>query len=496
MVERPGSRHEQGHWHSLATGPIFLSVACSAPHLRRPRLVRAGAEGLCPRASGRSAIGTRTPSPWRVEAARDALTGWTANGSAGVSLASTSLPFADRLNAGMVKEALNLERCRGRARRHRQPAGRHLGAHPRAQGCGGRRRTSAVRRAEMRKAPPGSEAELINGDAAAALLVGGGKAVAKFSGRPQRNDRFRRPFPRRRRRVRLRLGGPLGPRRRLYEDRGQGDQGRSRGRRPRRRRHRSLRDRHQRARGARGGGEGGRASPEAVVEPLAPTSASRRGASAAHAGTRASSRRSPARRSCVVGFGQGLDVLMFEATRGARAICPPGWASAIARAPQAGRELSALSLPSRPSPLERGMRAENDEKTARHDALSQPQGGAGAGRRPLHEDRRGAVPENRHQRRPRMTTTIGTQEDYPLAETPRADRHLHRRQPDLFARSAGLLRHDRVRGRRPHDGRIRRLRAPRMSRSGAIMRMVFRIKAVDETAPFQSISGRPRRRRR
>ena len=43
-----------------------------------------------------------------VEAARDALTELDRSGVSQVVLASTSLPFADRQNAGVVKEALNL----------------------------------------------------------------------------------------------------------------------------------------------------------------------------------------------------------------------------------------------------------------------------------------------------------------------------------------------------------------------------------------------------
>src|SRR5262245_1180152 len=43
-----------------------------------------------------------------VEAARDCLTGQDRNTVSALSLASTSFPFEDRLNAGIVLEALNL----------------------------------------------------------------------------------------------------------------------------------------------------------------------------------------------------------------------------------------------------------------------------------------------------------------------------------------------------------------------------------------------------
>lgn len=115
-----------------------------------------------------------------VEAARDALTGVDRAHVGSVSLASTTHPFADRSNAGVVKEALNLADATG------------------AMDIGGSQRagTSALIQAlraagdaaqlviasEMRKAPPASEGELNFGDAAAAFLVGTGQPIAKFLG--------------------------------------------------------------------------------------------------------------------------------------------------------------------------------------------------------------------------------------------------------------------------------------------------------------------------
>ncbi|TAL04160.1 MAG: hydroxymethylglutaryl-CoA synthase family protein [Rhodospirillaceae bacterium] len=116
-----------------------------------------------------------------VEAARDALTGHDRAAVSKVLLASTSHPFADRQNAGIVKEALNL---------------------PDAVGvldlCGSQRAgTSALIEAldlaraghrtlcmasEKRNAKPGSETELTSADGAAALLVGGDNLAAELLG--------------------------------------------------------------------------------------------------------------------------------------------------------------------------------------------------------------------------------------------------------------------------------------------------------------------------
>lgn len=113
-----------------------------------------------------------------VEAARDCLDGVERADVASVFLASTTAPFADRQNAGIVKEALNLED---------RVATLDLGGSQRA---GLSALIQAVRAAgsgpvlciasERRRARPGSEAELTNGDGAAAMLVGPQEGLARF----------------------------------------------------------------------------------------------------------------------------------------------------------------------------------------------------------------------------------------------------------------------------------------------------------------------------
>ncbi len=115
-----------------------------------------------------------------VEAGRDALMGFARDEIGAISLASTTLPFADRLNAGVVKEALNLSD---------DIAGFDAGGSLRAGASaliqalnGARAAPHLCIASDLRKARPASEAELNQGDAAAALLVGKGKPIAKFLG--------------------------------------------------------------------------------------------------------------------------------------------------------------------------------------------------------------------------------------------------------------------------------------------------------------------------
>ena len=136
-----------------------------------------------------AAKGERAVASWdedaitmAVEAARDALTGIDRSAVGGVSLASTTLPFADRLNSGIAKEALALPDAvsaidvTGSLRAGTSAlilALRSAGRGTKPQLC---------LAADARKARPASEGELVCGDAAAAILVGEGEPVARFLG--------------------------------------------------------------------------------------------------------------------------------------------------------------------------------------------------------------------------------------------------------------------------------------------------------------------------
>jgi len=122
------------------------------------------------------------PITMAVEAARDTLTGIDRANVASVSLASTTLPFADRLNAGVVKEALTLSDATGAfdvTGGQRIATSALIQAIAAAAGGSGPHLALA---SEMRLSQPASVAEMVNGDAAAGLLVGQGSVVARLLG--------------------------------------------------------------------------------------------------------------------------------------------------------------------------------------------------------------------------------------------------------------------------------------------------------------------------
>ena len=117
-----------------------------------------------------------------VAAARDCLAGFDRAYVSSVIFSSTSAPYADRQNAGVVKEALNLPDAVGS-----MDVGGSQRAGTTAIIQALRSVASSERRilctgAEKRRAPAASEAELVNGDAAFALLLGEGDVVAEFIG--------------------------------------------------------------------------------------------------------------------------------------------------------------------------------------------------------------------------------------------------------------------------------------------------------------------------
>jgi 3-hydroxy-3-methylglutaryl CoA synthase len=117
------------------------------------------------------------PITMAVDAARDALPGSDASSIQSVLFASTTFPFLDRLNSGVVAAALNLSE---------DIASADLGACQRAatsalaQAFKASKGTTLVVAAEQRKTKSASPLELTSGDGAAAILVGEGKPIAKL----------------------------------------------------------------------------------------------------------------------------------------------------------------------------------------------------------------------------------------------------------------------------------------------------------------------------
>lgn len=132
---------------------------------------------------GALAKGTRAVANWdedvvtmAVEAARDCLVGIDRASIEAITLASTTLPFADRLNAGIVKEALTLA---DPIRAADASGSLRAGTSALLAACEGKQRRLCIA-SDLRKARPASESEMLHGDAAAALLIGEGAVIARL----------------------------------------------------------------------------------------------------------------------------------------------------------------------------------------------------------------------------------------------------------------------------------------------------------------------------
>lgn len=169
-----------------------VGILSFGAYIPRKRLQRAAihaanawfAPGLAGLAKGERAIGDwdEDSVTMAVEAARDTLAGTERDRVGSLSLASTTLPFADRLNAGIVKEALNL---RDGVAAIDVTGSQRAATSSLIQALKAAHASDAPHlclAAEMRKALPASEAELLNGDAAAGVVVGSGTPVARLLG--------------------------------------------------------------------------------------------------------------------------------------------------------------------------------------------------------------------------------------------------------------------------------------------------------------------------
>lgn len=162
----------------------IVSFGAYVPQLRLQRSAIAQATVWFNQALAGLAKGERAMANWdedavtmAVEAARDCLGERERSAIGRVMLASTSLPFADRQNAGIVKEALNLpDVVSALDVTGSQRAGTSaLIAALEAAEAG---RSTLCIASERRRTLPGSETEFLSGHAAGALLVGNGEEVA------------------------------------------------------------------------------------------------------------------------------------------------------------------------------------------------------------------------------------------------------------------------------------------------------------------------------
>lgn len=173
----------------MSETPGILSYGVYLPKTRLQRSAIYGAHAWFAPHLKALASGERATANWDedpitmgVEAARDALDGVDRNRIASLGLASTTLPFADRLNAGIVKEALNLP---DEVRAFDFAGGQRAGTSALIEmlnSAGNSLQHRLCIAAEARKTRPGSEAELAYGDAAAALVIGTGEPCARVLG--------------------------------------------------------------------------------------------------------------------------------------------------------------------------------------------------------------------------------------------------------------------------------------------------------------------------
>jgi hydroxymethylglutaryl-CoA synthase len=174
------------------SSPTDVGILSFGAYVPRRRLQRSAiyaanswfAPGLRGLAKGERAVGDwdEDSITMAVEAGRDALTGIDRAVVGSLSLASTTLPYADRLNSGIVKEALTLpDNVAALDVTGSQRAGVSA-LRDALEAAAGRKAPHLCLAAEMRKTCPASDLELTSGDAAAGLLVGTGDVVAKFLG--------------------------------------------------------------------------------------------------------------------------------------------------------------------------------------------------------------------------------------------------------------------------------------------------------------------------
>lgn len=163
----------------------ILGFGTYAPRLRlqRPAVYQANA-WFAPGLKG-LAKGERAVANWdedvvtmAVEAARGAFGAEDRTGVRSVMLASTTAPFVDRQNAGIVKEALNLP---DDVETLDLGGSQKAGTGALLQALRGVSETLCIA-SERHRARPGSEAELTDGHAAAAFRIGSGQVIARLIG--------------------------------------------------------------------------------------------------------------------------------------------------------------------------------------------------------------------------------------------------------------------------------------------------------------------------
>jgi 3-hydroxy-3-methylglutaryl CoA synthase len=164
----------------------ILAAGAYIPRLRLSRRSIVDANAWLNPALKSQAKGERAMCNWdedsltmAVEAARDTLAGRGRADVAALHLCSTTFPFLDRLNAGVVARALDLAD---------DVSALDVAATQRAATSALRtaldaRTSTLIVAAENRRAKAGSSSEISSGDGAAAILLGDGEPIARPLGR-------------------------------------------------------------------------------------------------------------------------------------------------------------------------------------------------------------------------------------------------------------------------------------------------------------------------
>ena len=161
----------------------IIAAGAYIPRLRLARRVIAESNSWLNPALMGQAKGERAICNWdedavtmAVEAGRDALAGRDRELITGLYLASTTFPFVDRLNAGIVAEALNLPIGVAAL----DVAGTQRAATSALRNALGGSGQTLIVASEKRRAKAASPIEMASGDAAASILVGDGKPIARL----------------------------------------------------------------------------------------------------------------------------------------------------------------------------------------------------------------------------------------------------------------------------------------------------------------------------
>ncbi len=438
----------------------ILAFGAYIPWRRLPRKAIADTHGWFNPALKGQAKGERAFCNWdedavtmAVEAARDALAGRDRASIAALRFASTTFPFLDRLHSGIVAGALSLDDGVSTIDvAATQRAG--TSALIEALGSGGE---TLVVAAEKRGAKAASPVEMSSGDGAAAILVGEGKPIARLLAKATRTadfvDHFRsvdNQFDYQWEERWIRDAGymPIAPPtiKRCLEEAKVAAKDVAHFCMPA-----TL------ARVASSVAKAAGIDDKAICDPLHANCGDTGAAHALLLLAAALEKAKPGEKILVVGFGQGADALLFEATPEiANRPKNRGVVGHLARRKEEtsyGRYLAFNDL----IELERGMRSETDKGTPlsamwrNRETVTSFTGGKCSKCGTLQ------FPQDRHLRQSQLQ-----RHRHPgaarLCRHGSANQVLYGRPPDLLARSAGLLRHDRVRGGRPRHDRLHRHR--------------------------------------